>query len=135
MRTLLVEDDLATAHAIATRIEAADYACDVVSTTTQALDFLRHTCYRVAILDYYLQGETSLFLASHMRLRHPQTKIITITGSALFANGYGLDRLSTDFIFRKPFPIPDLVEIVKYLDETSEPMEAPAGSAHSVSAM
>ena len=70
-----------------------------------------------------------------MRLRHPQTKIITITGSALFANGYGLDRLSTDFIFRKPFPIPDLVEIAKYLDETSEPMEAPAGSAHSVSAM
>ncbi|MCG6882496.1 MAG: response regulator [Silicimonas sp.] len=135
MRTLLVEDDLSTAHSIATQVEAAGYICDVVGTTAEAHELLRRATYRVAILDHYLQGETSLFLASHLRLRHPRTKIITITGSALFANGYGIDRLSCDFLFRKPFQVSDLVEIVKYLDATSDWTDKPANRNTSAIAM
>ena len=124
MRILLVEDDLLTAHNIATEIDAQGYHCDTTPSTCDALDMLRHSSYDVAILDHYLQGETTLFLASHLRLRHPVTKIITITGSALFARGYGLNRLESDFFLRKPFAITDLVEIVKYLGATSTPDEA-----------
>lgn len=120
MRILLVEDDLLTAHNIATEIEAQGFHCDTVTDTGDALDLLRHTTYHAAILDHYLQGETTLFLASHLRLRHPGTKIITITGSALFARGYGLSRLESDFLFRKPFAIGDLIEVVKYLNATSD---------------
>lgn len=115
MQILLVEDDLKVASEIATAIEDEGFFCDTCATTTGALEFLRHNTYGVAVLDHYLQGETSLFLASHLRLRHPETKIITITGSALFASGHGLEQLGTDFLFRKPFPRSDLVEIVKYL--------------------
>ncbi|MEM6387405.1 MAG: response regulator [Pseudomonadota bacterium] len=120
MRILLVEDDLVTAHQIATEIEEHGYICDTASSTAEAMELLRHSTYVAAILDHYLQGETSLFLASHLRLRHADTKIITITGSALFARGYGMDRLGCDFLFRKPFAIGDLIEIVKYLSITSE---------------
>ncbi|MGR3515181.1 MAG: response regulator [Paracoccaceae bacterium] len=120
MRILLVEDDLLTAHSIATEIEAEGINCDTVTDTGDAMDLLRHETYDAAILDHYLQGETTLFLASHLRLRHPDTKIITITGSALFARGYGLNRLESDFLLRKPFAIGDLVEIVKYLSTTAD---------------
>ncbi len=127
MRTLLVEDDLVTAHSIATALEEDGYFCDIASSTSEALEFLRHTHYSVAILDYYLRSETSLFLASHIRLRHPGTKSITITGAPLFASGYGVGQLSTDFLFRKPFPMSDLVEIVRYLDQTAD-THVPKGS-------
>lgn len=127
MRTLLVEDDLVTAHNIATALEDDGYLCDIATSTTEALDFLRHTSYSVAILDYYLRAETTLFLASHIKLRHPGTKSITITGSPLCASGYGMGQLSTDFLFRKPFPIADLVEIVRYLDQTADPHMPSAG--------
>ncbi|MEM7718385.1 MAG: response regulator [Pseudomonadota bacterium] len=132
MRILLVEDDLASAHSIASAIEDESLCCDPVTNTSDAMELLRHNTYSAAILDHYLQGETTLFLASHLRLRHPGTKIITITGSALFASGYGLDQLGCDFLFRKPFAMRDLVEIVKYLDATSEPMPVPEQPAHHV---
>lgn len=120
MRIPLVEDDLLTAHNISTEINLQGYHCDTAPSTSDALDLLRHATYDAAILDHYLQGETTLFLASHLRLRHPGTKIITITGSALFARGYGLNRLESDFLLRKPFSITDLVEIVKYLSSTAD---------------
>ena len=120
MRILLVEDDLLTAHSIATEIEAESIRYDTVTDTSDAMELLRHKTYDAAILDHYLQGETTLFLASHLRLRHPDTKIITITGSALFARGYGLNRLESDFLLRKPFAIGDLIEIVKYLSTAAD---------------
>ncbi len=127
MRILLVEDDLLTAHNITTEIDAQGFHCDTVNDTADALDLLRHTTYDAAILDHYLQGETTLFLAAHLRLRHPGTKIITITGSALFARGYGLNRLESDFLFRKPFAVSDLIKIVKYLSVTSDDDTADQG--------
>ncbi len=129
MRTLLVEDDLVTAHNIGTALEDDGYLCDIAGSTSEALDFLRHTHYSVAILDYYLRSETTLFLASHIKLRHPDTKSITITGSPLCASGYGVGQLSTDFLFRKPFPVSDLVEIVRYLDRTTDVQMASTASA------
>lgn len=120
MRTLLVEDDLVSAHRVASALEDEGYPCDTAANTSEALELLRHTSYSVAILDYYLQTETTLFLASHIKLRHPVTKCITVTGSPVCASGFGLPQLSTDFLFRKPFPTSDLVEIVKYLDQTDD---------------
>lgn len=120
MQTLLVEDDLAAAHEIATAIEEEGFLCDVASSTAEAQDFLRHGTYSVAVLDYYLRSETTLFLASHIRLRHPATKIVTITGSPLFASGFGLNQLGADFLFRKPFAVSDLIEIMRYLELTAD---------------
>lgn len=125
MRILLVEDDLVTAHSIETAIDQQGLLCDAVTNTADALELLRHNTYSAAVLDHYLQGETTVFLTSHLRLRHPDTKIITITGSALFASGYGLERLGCDFLFRKPFRMRDLVETVIYLDATTERMPMP----------
>lgn len=121
MRILLVEDDLMTANTITEQMEAQGFLCDLVSSTDDALELLRHNDYEVAILDHYLQNETTVYLTSHLRLRHPDTKTITITGSPLYVNGYGLDRLGTDFLFRKPFAVSDLIEVVKYLAETRTP--------------
>lgn len=121
MRILLVEDDLMTANTITEQMEAQGFLCDLASSTDGALELLRHHDYEVAILDHYLQNETTVYLTSHLRLRHPDTKTITITGSPLYVNGYGLDRLGTDFLFRKPFAVSDLIEVVKYLAETQTP--------------
>lgn len=118
MQILIVEDDLVIAAELSQAIEDEGFFCDTCDSTAEAMELLRHADYGVAILDHYLQGETTVFLSSHLRLRHPTTKIITITGSSIFANGYGLDRLGTDFLFRKPFAASDLVEIVKYLRTT-----------------
>lgn len=121
MRILLVEDDLTTANMIKEQMAAQGFLCDLAGSTDDALGFLRHTDYDVAILDHYLQNETTVYLTSHLRLRHPDTKTITITGSPLYVNGFGLDRLGTDFLFRKPFAVSDLIEVVKYLAETQTP--------------
>lgn len=125
MRILLVEDDLAVCHEITSALEAEGLEYDVACTTADALVLLRRNDFGVAILDHYLENETSVFLASHLRLRHQDTKIVTITGSALYAKGLDLDRMSTDFLFRKPFPVADLVEIVKYLAATEEKLTYP----------
>lgn len=134
MRILLVEDNLKIANEVSTNVEAEGFLCDVASSTDEALGFLRHWSYDVAILDHYLEHETTVYLTSHLRLRHPDTKTITITGSPLFVNGYGLDRLGTDFLFRKPFSVSDLIEVVKYLARTptyhlAGPLDQEAGIA------
>lgn len=121
MRILLVEDELTTANTIKEQMESQGFLCDLASRTDDALGLLRTNTYEVAILDHYLQNETTVYLTSHLRLRHPDTKTITITGSPLFVNGFGLDRLGTDFLFRKPFAVSDLIEVVKYLAETQSP--------------
>ena len=63
----------------------------------------------------------SIHFESHENPKSRDTKTITITGSPLFVNGFGLDRLGTDFLFRKPFAVSDLIEVVKYLAETQSP--------------
>lgn len=133
MRILLVEDDLTTANKISEKVEAEGFLCDVAANTDEALGFLRQTNYEVALLNHYLQNETTVYLTSHLRLRHPQTKTINITGSPLFVNGYGLDRLGTDFLFRKPFCVSDLIEVVKYLAETKNlHMTGPLDMQHGI---
>ncbi|MEO1538042.1 MAG: response regulator [Pseudomonadota bacterium] len=120
MRVLLVEDDLFTANQIEAGNRAAGLYTETARCTLEAMDLLRHDTYEVAVVDHYLGGETTLFLVSHLRLRHPETRVITITGAALFARGYGLEKLGCDFLFRKPFAISDLVEVIRYLGEASK---------------
>lgn len=130
MRILLVENDTQAAESTATQLARHGFHCDTATSTGEALQLLRKSNYRSAILDHYLHGETSEFLAAHLRLRHPQTRIISITEAPDCANCLYLDRCGADFRFRKTMPISDLVEILRYLDATSDWFDSPETGLH-----
>lgn len=129
-RVLLVENEPHKAESTATQLAHYGFHCDTATGSADALQLLRHNTYRSAILDDYLHGETSEFLVAHLRLRHPQTRIIAITEAPDCANCLYFDRCSADFRFRKALPVSDLVEIIKYLDATSDWFDCPETGLH-----
>ncbi len=125
MRVLLVENDPAAAIIATTKLGANGIHCDTAKTMSEAFSLLNLRAYCSAILDRLIEGESTESLAWHLRLRHPATRIILMTGPSVQTNGFGLDRLCADFLVRKPLPFPDLIEIMKYLKVTSEWFDHP----------
>ncbi|MEM9426579.1 MAG: hypothetical protein AAGA06_07735 [Pseudomonadota bacterium] len=131
MRILLVENETHMAEGTAAALAQYGFACDTASGSHDALQLLRLGSYRSAILDHYLHGETSDYLVAHLRVWHPQTRIVSVIDPPPCVRDMPLDRCDADFRFRKPLKVPDLAEVLRYLDATSDWFDCPDTGLHS----
>lgn len=130
MRILLVENETHMAEGTAAALARYGFACDTATGSQDALQLLRQGSYRSAVLDHYLHGETSDYLVAHLRLRHPQTRIISVIDPPPCVRDISFDRCDADFMFRKPLKVPDLAEVLRYLDATSDWFDCPNTGLH-----
>ncbi|MEL6933841.1 MAG: response regulator, partial [Pseudomonadota bacterium] len=96
MQVLLVEDDIVAARCIKKEFEAADIAVDTVRSATDAMSRTLRATYDLAILDIFVDDGTTISLSNYLRMRSPDTAIMSITGSAAFPCGDHGEVMSAD---------------------------------------
>ncbi|OYV00512.1 MAG: DNA-binding response regulator [Burkholderiales bacterium PBB5] len=109
MRTLLVEDDLLIAQAVADSLRQAGFAVELLADAESADAVLSCTDYDLAILDIGLPGMSGLDLLRRLRRRGSPVPVLMLTArDALEDRVAGLNDGADDYLV-KPFLVPELV--------------------------
>jgi CheY-like chemotaxis protein len=112
MAALLIVDDDASVRDVLYDLFSGGHLCHTTGTAEQALLYLDAGPYDVALIDISLPGRSGLELLSQVRLRHPQTSVIVITGIDYQQHMGDLIRLGAFDYLIKPFRLEDIEESV-----------------------
>lgn len=115
MYALIVEDDLMQAREVMNALDGAGFSCDYANSTHDAMSMVRRSPYDLIILDIFVNDGMTADFSDFIKMRHPQTAILAITGSGIFEKGEHVSAMSVDYLMRKPVSLGDLVEVSKYL--------------------
>lgn len=126
MARVLIADDEADVRALLQRaLTMAGHEARVAADGNAALAALREAPADVAVVDIYMPGKDGIETIMDIRRRHPDTKIIAITGSAPQTGGPILTmarKLGAHLTMAKPFSAEELIAAVQgLLPEPSEP--------------
>jgi len=116
MNVLLVEDDACLSAVLSDSFEERGFLTQIASTLEEASNALKANTFDVAILDLDLDGKCSLPLADMALYSCPQTAIVLLTGSHMFARGEMMVNWpNIRHCLRKPTRIGDLLMIAEFL--------------------
>ena len=118
MKILIVEDDYYHANRYAEALMKIGAKCEVSRTLQDAMALVLRSRFDLIILDLFLPDGNTISLSDYVRMRHPDTALLSVTGSTVFSRGEHIDTMSSDYLLRKPVKIDELVEIVTYLCRT-----------------
>jgi len=115
VKILAVEDEPAIGSAIRSALADDGHAVDVVTTATDALDWVEATDYGLVILDIILGGVSGLEVCRRLRERGYVEPILMLTALTTVEDRVtGLDAGADDYL-AKPFAIPELKARVRAL--------------------
>lgn len=112
MAALLIVDDDATVRDVLYELLSEDHLCHTAGTAEQALTYLETEPYDIALIDISLPGMSGLELLMRIRLRHPETSAIVITGIDYQQHTGDLIRLGAFDYLVKPFRLEEIAESV-----------------------
>ena len=115
---LLVEDDAVFARVISRALQQRHYQVSHAGNNADARALLRVAVFDAAILDLNLGDETSLCLIEPLKQRHPQIRILVLTGYASIATAVEAIKLGADNYLTKPA---DTEEILSALSASQHP--------------
>lgn len=116
MRALIVEDDLEQGAALVDDMEGIGFDVDLERDADHAESRLLRAVYDVIILDIFVRGGTTLSLADWIKLRSPDTVVIMLTGSTIFARGeHTTEVWGADWLLRKPVQPAEFLSVVNHL--------------------
>jgi len=108
MRILIAEDDRLTADTLCRRLQAEHYAADVCYRGDDALDYLLHTDYDVAVLDIMMPGMDGVEALRRARSAGCSTPVLLLTArDAVSDRVNGLNAGADDYLV-KPFAYEEL---------------------------
>lgn len=84
-RILLVDDEEEILHLLTRRLTRKGYEVTTATDGSKALAAFQHGAFDVAILDFMMPGMNGLELAEQCRARHPDLRILMMTGSPVNA--------------------------------------------------
>lgn len=124
VKVLLLEDDCGIRFTFNQALQGAGYDVTAVSTCADAISALSKTSPDVLVLDLKIGEEMSLPVADYAAVSCPDTPVVYITGSRLFAGGelFGLSR-NIRWVLRKPVQLHDLLTMVDHLTGQSAQMQ------------
>lgn len=111
---LLVEDDPETFHLLREILQPEGLTVDHAGSIAEARYYLQSKQPAVVILDNRLPDGNGLDFLNTLRMQHPGTKVIVISGIDISAREYALESGANAFL-RKPFAKDHLLGIVKGL--------------------
>ena len=112
MAALLIVDDEAAVRDLLYEVFSGVHLCHTAATAEQALAYLESESYDVALVDISLPGMSGLELLTQVRLLHPGTSVIVITGIDYQEHMGDLIRLGAFDYLIKPFSLGDIEESV-----------------------
>lgn len=126
VKVLLLEDDTGIRFTFNQALQGAGYDVTAVSSCAEAISALSKSSPDVLVLDLKIGEEMSLPVADYAAMSCPDTPVVYITGSRLFAGGelFGLSR-NIRWVLRKPVELPDLLSMVDHL--ASQALQVAAG--------
>ncbi len=77
---LLVDDDVALRSWGARVVQGRGYSCESAGDASDARAALSRDDYQLVLLDVNMPGESGIQLLSHIRVRHPDTAVLMVTG-------------------------------------------------------
>lgn len=119
MRVLIVEDDLDQALEIKGFLRKINAQCEVAQSIKDGMANILRMSFDLIVLDLMLPDGNTASLSHIIRLRHPDTPILFITGYKVMPKGEYVDVLSSDFLLRKPLKEREFIAIAEHLCRTS----------------
>ncbi len=118
---LFVEDDPSLLLTFSMGLEAAGYAVDAVSSTSEALSKLANGAYAIVITDIYLDERTGLDVLRAARDYQPRCAVIMITGQGTMETVMeATERGAFDYL-AKPFDLSRLLAVVQRAERAMAP--------------
>ncbi len=115
MQVLIVEDDILTANALKKELKQRGVSAEVVRTVADGMNRALRVDYDLVVLDLFVLDGATVSLSNFIRLRMPNTPILSITGSSVFADGDHNAAMSADYLIRKPLSPIDVADIAFHL--------------------
>lgn len=115
MHILIVEDDLTLANSMKTALELGGAMVDAVRSVADAMSRALRAQYDLVILDLFVIDGATVSFSNFLRMRMPDTPILSITGSSIFANGDHNEAMTADYLIRKPVSPSEVSDIAFYL--------------------
>ncbi len=114
---LIVEDDIAYGNLLKNFFDQFGYSVDFISDVEKAREKLKSKQYYVVLLDYELPGESGLELATEIRKKSPDTKLILLSGhpAELLREDPAVSQVQFDKIISKPIALRHLHSIIRNL--------------------
>jgi len=121
MRILLAEDEVSLAKAIVRILERNNYSADAVHDGMEALSYLEHGGYDLAILDIMMPKLDGITVLKTIRRQGNSIPVILLTAkSEIDDKVYGLDSGANDYI-TKPFDTKELLARIRVLTRGQKP--------------
>ena len=119
-RILIVDDNEATAHALAKVLESQRFTAVTVFRGIAALEYARSNRCAAALVDVHLPDLNGLVVAQKLReLLGPDTPIIVVSGDTSMEVINALPHVGATYFFSKPLNVPHLLERMKeWIGET-----------------
>lgn len=109
---LLVEDDQGIRDLCRRVLLQGGFHVDAADSGESALKMAQEGRYHLVISDMYLSGVSGLEILKRVRVRHPDTPAISISGEIADEDRHALTALGNVQFLGKPFEIQDLVDRV-----------------------
>jgi DNA-binding response OmpR family regulator len=100
---LVIDDEVAVNNNIRKILVKNDYHVDQAVTKEEALERIEQHAYKLVLLDLKIPGVQGLELLKAIRDRHPQTRVIIITGYASIETAVEAARMGAIDYLPKPF--------------------------------
>jgi two-component system response regulator RegA len=116
---LLVEDDAVFARVLSRALAAIGLDVTTVQTSEAALEAAREKAFAAAVLDLKLEGETTLALIPELKARHPEMRILMLTGYASIQTAVEATKLGATQYLPKPASVDEILAALA--NETANP--------------
>lgn len=129
MRVLIIEDDVKTARALASGLEAAGFSASVAHTGEEGFFMLNADAFELVVLDWMLPGRDGIEILKTLRARGSKTPVLLLTArDAVEDRVLGLESGADDYLV-KPFAFAELLARLRSLSRRSAPAETPRKKA------
>jgi putative two-component system response regulator len=102
---LVVDDDPADRHLLATILDREDYATAVAAGPIEAYELLAEREFALVVCDLHLHGESGVDVVGHVAEAHPMTAVVVVTGESDRTTAGQLLELGAYGYLIKPFGV------------------------------
>jgi two-component system, OmpR family, copper resistance phosphate regulon response regulator CusR len=125
MKILIIEDEIKTAHAIQSGLQAEGYVAAIARTGPEGLERLRSETFDIVLLDWMLPGCDGIEILHALRKEGPKPPVLLLTAKdAVEDRVKGLDSGADDYLV-KPFAFAELLARLRALLRRSGNDDAP----------
>ncbi len=110
---LLVDDEKEFASTLAERLNLRGFRCQTAYSGEEALEVMAKSPAQVVVLDLMMPGMSGLAVLEALREKHPDTRIILLTGMGSVSDGVkGMKMGAFDYLM-KPVEIDSLMQKIR----------------------